>query len=76
MFIHNDYDSSVFNIFNKKEFLFNDGKTKVKAEDKIELRFNLKAKGNYLIRPNFRRQRRKGSTLVPDGYVDLFEWER
>ena len=53
LFIHNDYDSSVFNIFNKKEFLFNDGKTKVKAEDKIELRFNLKAKGNYLIRPNF-----------------------
>jgi hypothetical protein len=52
LFIHNDYDSRVFNRFNDT-YLFNDGKTIVKAEDKIELRFNLKAKGNYLIRPDF-----------------------
>jgi hypothetical protein len=53
LFIHNDYDSRVFDKLNKNVYLFNDGKTKVIAEDKIELRFNLKAKGNYSIRPNF-----------------------
>lgn len=52
LFIHNDYDSRVFDRFNNT-YLFNDGETIVSVKEKIELRFNLKAKGNYLIRPNF-----------------------
>ena len=51
LFIHNDYDSRVFDRFNNT-YLFNDGETIVSVKEKIELRFNLKAKGNYLIRPN------------------------
>ena len=57
LFIHNDYDSRSFDkIISASNFnstIFQDDNTSVTINEKIELRFNLKAKGNYLVRERY-----------------------
>jgi len=57
LFIHNDYDRSRFHNINCTNSytttLFHDDKINVKVINKIDLRFNLKAKGNYKVRQEY-----------------------
>jgi len=63
LFIHNDYDRKSFdkieNVNRFDSIIFSDDKTTVRISDKILLRFNLKAKGNYIVR---------------EGFVDFYEF--
>jgi hypothetical protein len=64
LFIHNDYDSRSFDKITSSSVnnstIFCDDNTTINIEEKIVLRFNLQAKGNYTVR---------------ERYVDFYEYK-